>query len=151
MVFGPCFFLCLTRTLTLEDDGFFGRSAADRLLPLLLSLSDMSSSMALCDGNIEWALFNFSFFCLRATELLVGGRGLDIPMVVVDVVVVDLGVLGVMAIIFTPLAEFGVDCKAGRELTTLTLCTPALPSPPLPVGTAKLGARSILGGLGSLF
>ena len=63
------------------------------------------------------------------------------PIVVVDVVVVDLGVRGVIATILTPLPEFGVDCKAGNEFTTLFL-------PPLPVG--GFGAKSILGSLGNL-
>ena len=63
-----------------------------------------------------------------------------IPIVVVDVVVVDLGVRGVMATMLTPLPKFGVDCNAGKELTPLFL-------PPLPVG--GLGARSMVGSLGN--
>ena len=62
------------------------------------------------------------------------------PSVVVEVVVVDLGVRGVMATILTPLPEFGVDCNAGKELTALFL-------PPLPVGGFE--ARSILGSFGN--
>jgi len=64
----------------------------------------------------------------------------DTPIVVVDVVVVDLGVRGVIATMLTPLPKLGVDCNAGNELTTLFL-------PPLPVG--GFGARSILGSLGN--
>ena len=62
-----------------------------------------------------------------------------IPIVVVDVVDVDLGVRGVMATMLTPLPKFGVDCNAGKELTLLFL-------PPLPVG--GFGARSMVGSLG---
>ena len=72
---------------------------------------------------------------------LKAGLSVDaIPMVVVDVVVVDLGVRGVMATMLTPLPVLGVDTNAGKEFTTLFL-------PPLPVG--GLGARSILGSLGN--
>ena len=72
---------------------------------------------------------------------LKAGLSVDaIPMVVVDVVVVDLGVRGVMATMLTPLPVFGVETNAGKEFTTLF-------RPPLPVG--GLGARSILGSLGS--
>ena len=50
------------------------------------------------------------------------GRSVEaIPIVVVDVVVVDLGVRGVMATILTPLPAFGVDDNAGKELTTFPL------------------------------
>ena len=72
---------------------------------------------------------------------LKAGLSVDaIPMVVVDVVVVDLGVRGVMATMLTPLPVLGVDTNAGKEFTTLF-------RPPLPVG--GLGARSILGSLGN--
>ena len=72
---------------------------------------------------------------------LKAGLSVDaIPMVVVDVVVVDLGVRGVMATMLTPLPVLGVDTNAGKEFT-------ALFRPPLPVG--GLGARSILGSLGN--
>ena len=62
-----------------------------------------------------------------------------IPIVVVDVVVVDLGVRGVMATILTPLPALGVDDNAGKEFTTFFL-------PPFPVG--GLGAKSIVGSFG---
>ena len=68
------------------------------------------------------------------------GRSVEaIPIVVVEVVVVDLGVRGVMATILTPLPELGLEDSAGKELTTLFL-------PPFPVG--GFGAKSILGSLG---
>ena len=70
------------------------------------------------------------------------GRSVEaIPIVVVDVVVVDLGVRGVMATILTPLPAFGVDDNAGNELTTFPLS-------PCPVG--GLGAKSIVGSFGNL-